>query len=707
MAASSQKPSEEGDQMVRGLRLPALVIAGFLILGWNVPAQSASAAAKPPPIDRVLVLDGSPVHDVGNLLLHTGNWGAFGSAPGAAYPFSGAPSAEYPAGSGVEYLFLGGLWVGALKDGIPCVSTATYQMEFRPTSDPIDVVYYAVEGDPGGARLPAVNADDDGDGTIDEEWLDGRDNDGDGLVDEDFAAISDQMLSCWYTDDQPEAINAYPEHNPMHLKVLQRSMQWADPDFDDFVGFEYFITNTGADVLEDVYLGIFIDGDVGSRTTPNYWEDDATGFHEASVQCTQRGPALVEYAYWYDADGDQGQTTGQCGLVLLDCLTDPTSSVAPAEVRFSGYCHFSGNQSFEEGGDPTNDFERYQLLSSQSIERDGPGPQDYRVLVSVGPFAELLPGETLPFVVALFAGDAAGGDNTQVLQHAAAAKLAYEGRWHDLDGDPLTGIAGRETHVSGYGAVGVDTCASPPVIVYPAPYEVVWANFDCAREEEFRLWCGYGDADSLAYRTGVGGKEGQVHWYLPPLVPTPTMVTSIGVRSAGPSAVVSWDLYSDEAIRGLRLQRDAQGGPRVTLPGGGGMLAPSARSYVDDSCEPGREYTYTLMVVMTDGSEISSRTVTTAIPALATSLDQNYPNPFNPSTTISFTLAERSRVNVSVFTLEGKKVVTLMDEVLPAGPNIVHWNGRNSGGAFLSSGIYVCRLEAGKTVLSRKMVYLK
>jgi len=695
--------------MVRELRLPALVIAGFLVLGWNVPVQSASAATKPPPIDRVLVLDGSPVHDVGNLLLHTGNWGAFGSAPGSVYPFSFAPSAEYPAGSGVEYLYLGGLWVGAIKDGIPCVSTAAYQMEFRPTLDPIEVVYYAAEGDPGGARLPAANADDDGDGTIDEEWLDGRDNDGDGLVDEDFAAISDQMLSCWYTDDQPEAIQAYPEHEPLNLKVLQRSVQWADPDFDDFVGFEYFITNTGADVLEDVFLGIFIDGDVGSRSTPNYWEDDATGFYDGSVLCTDRGPALVEYAYWYDADGDGGQTTGRCGIVVLDHLTDPTGEYAPPEVRFSGYHHFSGSQSFEEGGDPTNDFERYSLLSSQSIERGGPGPRDYRVLVSVGPFAQLAPGETLPFAVALFAGDAAGGDITPVLQHAAAAKLAYEGRWYDLDADPLTGIAGRETPVYGPATdVVVDACASPPIVVPSVGNgEVVWTNQDCQWEEEYRLWCGYGDADSLAYRTGVGGKEGQAHWVLPPLVPTPVMVTSIDVRVDQSSAVISWDLFSDEAIRGFRLRRDAQGGPRVTLPGGGGMLALSARSYVDGSVEPGREYTYTLVVVMADGSELSSRTVTTAIPALATSLDQNYPNPFNPSTTISFTLAERSRVNVSVFTMEGKKVVTLVDEVLPAGPNTVHWNGRNSGGAFLSSGIYVCRLEAGKTVLSRKMVYLK
>jgi hypothetical protein len=110
---------------------------------------------------RVLVLDGSPVHDVGNLHLHTGNWGAFGSMPASGATFAGAPSAEWPAGSGVEYLYVAGLWVGALRDGVPAVSTSTFAIEFRPTQDPIDVVYYAAEGDLGGDRLPDAGADAD------------------------------------------------------------------------------------------------------------------------------------------------------------------------------------------------------------------------------------------------------------------------------------------------------------------------------------------------------------------------------------------------------------------------------------------------------------------------------------------------------------------------------------------------------------------
>ncbi|MGD8413015.1 MAG: hypothetical protein PVF33_02215, partial [Candidatus Latescibacterota bacterium] len=214
-------------------------------------------------IPRVLVVDGSPVHDAGNLDVHVPNWGIWGSMPNSGVTFNTAPSAEWPAGSGTEHLYIAGLWIGAMKGGVPAVSTAAYEFEFRPTEDPVDVVYYAAEGDAGGKRVPDPNADDDGDGTIDEEWLDGRDNDGDGMIDEDYAAISDQMLSSWYTDDQPLSLLIYPEHNPLHVTVRQSSYQWSHPDFDDFVGVEYTITNTGSEMLEDVYLGMFVDGDVG------------------------------------------------------------------------------------------------------------------------------------------------------------------------------------------------------------------------------------------------------------------------------------------------------------------------------------------------------------------------------------------------------------------------------------------------------------
>ncbi|UCH85033.1 MAG: hypothetical protein JSW50_04910, partial [Candidatus Latescibacterota bacterium] len=235
-----------------------LVLAGLLVLvpawasaRWNPEKKGKNQIQDP---QRILVLDGSFVHNIGELHMHVGNWGNFGSWPGSANTFSEAPSAQWPSGSGVEYLYTSGLWVGALKAGVPAVTTAAYWTEFRPTQDPLDKLYRSAEGNRGGNRLPSPDADDDKDGIADEDWLNGRDDDMDGQVDEDYAAISKQMFSCWYTDDQPVAIQIFPEHNPLGLMVRQESYQWEEDRFDDFVGIEFQITNIGGEILEELYI---------------------------------------------------------------------------------------------------------------------------------------------------------------------------------------------------------------------------------------------------------------------------------------------------------------------------------------------------------------------------------------------------------------------------------------------------------------------
>ncbi len=232
------------------------VDVSFLLALILIPAGvEVCPAQKPSPGDfpsRILVLDGSPVHDVGNLHVHASNWGAFGSQPGSANTFSDAPSAEWPAGSRVEYLYVAGLWVGALVNGIPAVSTAAFQTEFRPSSDIRDIVYETAFGVTGGRRLPLANADDDADGSLDEDPLDGFDNDSDGDVDEDYAGISDQMLVRRFRDDDPSVFPIFPNHTAMHLSVREESYQFDDPDYDDFVGFTYLIQNEGNATLQNV-----------------------------------------------------------------------------------------------------------------------------------------------------------------------------------------------------------------------------------------------------------------------------------------------------------------------------------------------------------------------------------------------------------------------------------------------------------------------
>jgi len=83
-------------------------------------------------------------------------------------------------------------------------------------------------------------------------------------------------------------------------------------------------------------------------------------------------------------------------------------------------------------------------------------------------------------------------------------------------------------------------------------------------------------------------------------------------------------------------------------------------------------------------------------------LAQNYPNPFNPSTVISFQLPVSSDVKLEVFDLLGRSVALLVNEKREAGSYSVSWDASR-----MPSGIYFARMQAGETLLSRKMVLIK
>ncbi|MHA2277221.1 MAG: aryl-sulfate sulfotransferase, partial [Candidatus Kariarchaeaceae archaeon] len=83
-------------------------------------------------------------------------------------------------------------------------------------------------------------------------------------------------------------------------------------------------------------------------------------------------------------------------------------------------------------------------------------------------------------------------------------------------------------------------------------------------------------------------------------------------------------------------------------------------------------------------------------------LEQNYPNPFNPSTKIEFYLTERELVSLTVYDILGNKIKTLVQEELPAGKYSVEFYAGE-----LSSGIYFCKLSAGKFRNVKKMLLLK
>jgi hypothetical protein len=81
---------------------------------------------------------------------------------------------------------------------------------------------------------------------------------------------------------------------------------------------------------------------------------------------------------------------------------------------------------------------------------------------------------------------------------------------------------------------------------------------------------------------------------------------------------------------------------------------------------------------------------------------QNYPNPFNPKTAVSYQLSAASKVDLSIYNLLGQKVTMLVSEKQSAGIYYAVWDASN-----FPSGIYICRLQAGNFVQTRKMIFMK
>jgi len=88
-------------------------------------------------------------------------------------------------------------------------------------------------------------------------------------------------------------------------------------------------------------------------------------------------------------------------------------------------------------------------------------------------------------------------------------------------------------------------------------------------------------------------------------------------------------------------------------------------------------------------------------------LNSNYPNPFNPNTSIKFSLAEPGYTTITIYNILGQRVIRLVDEYKEAGQYAVIWNGQNSRGQPVTSGIYFYRIESGDFVDSKKMMLLR
>jgi len=88
-------------------------------------------------------------------------------------------------------------------------------------------------------------------------------------------------------------------------------------------------------------------------------------------------------------------------------------------------------------------------------------------------------------------------------------------------------------------------------------------------------------------------------------------------------------------------------------------------------------------------------------------LYQNYPNPFNPNTQIKFSTAKHGDVEISIYDIKGSLIRKIFKGELEAGNHTVEWDGTNSIGYKVSSGVYFCKMKTSDYQFVKKMQLIK
>ena len=133
------------------------------------------------------------------------------------------------------------------------------------------------------------------------------------------------------------------------------------------------------------------------------------------------------------------------------------------------------------------------------------------------------------------------------------------------------------------------------------------------------------------------------------------------------------------------------------------------------TAEPADRGTWDVVVENPDGQNalvaaaFTWNAVATDVPAdlrgpTTFALERNVPNPFNPRTLIRFAVPRTAPVQLRVYDARGRAVVTLVDEPMPAGHHEVVWDGRDTSGRTVASGVYFARMRSEDFASTQKML---
>lgn len=89
------------------------------------------------------------------------------------------------------------------------------------------------------------------------------------------------------------------------------------------------------------------------------------------------------------------------------------------------------------------------------------------------------------------------------------------------------------------------------------------------------------------------------------------------------------------------------------------------------------------------------------------SLFQNYPNPFNQVTTIRFSLEKTTTLSLKIYNILGQEIMELFDKELSPGIHSIQWDGKNSTGRHIGSGLYFAKIETKNQTKLIKMLLIR
>ncbi len=473
--------------------------------------------------------DASHFTDVGNIRLTISNFGTLGTGF-ANWPAQ--PSCEYPRNSGIEHLFIGGLWVGGLlrRGGEEVIAVSTAAVDVASAR-------YASEGFEFTPLTPVrIRSSLPADPYYTPE------------------AISHRDLIVEFTDTNqvvPGTGQRIPNHeHPLGLRVRLESFAWNYPFADAFVILWYTIANVGTAPIESVYVGLWADAVV--RNT-RLVAPRGAAFYSAGAEGFLEEEACI---YEWDAAGDRGLADSYFALKFLG------SEPAANGVFFNSW-QFRNTTGDEWTQSPQNDLSRYRRLSSSFLGQVSLDyarqflrtPSNRSIMLSVGPFPQLLPGDSVRIAFAIICakkpGDPATDDASSrihLLRYAHWAQRAYNGT--DLNGNGR--LDADEPDLRGDGSI--------IRFLLPSPPEAPRVRLVLGSGEAVLYWSDHSEAARDIF-TNRRHFEGYRLWIAGPSVGA---VDSLQLLR-------QWDLPGngigyDNGFEAIRL-RDAQGRPtRITFP---------------------------------------------------------------------------------------------------------------------------------------------